>query len=87
MICHLPLRSVVDDPTPGAPKTLQPPTIKPYKTYSEAKLKEAISAVLERGVRLLDASREYKIPLTTLSRKIRSPQSRAAKPPDANEAT
>lgn len=48
------------------------PSFKNYKTYSEQNLKEAITAVLHNGMRLQEASNHYKIPLSTLSRKIRS---------------
>ena len=78
-------RLVVDDAISAAPKTF--PTFKQYKTYSEEKLKEAMTAVLERGVRLLDASRDYKIPLTTLTRKIRTSRPQTSKQPDASEDT
>lgn len=48
------------------------PSFKQYKTYSEDNLNEAITAVLHNGMRLQEASNQYKIPLSTLSRKIRS---------------
>lgn len=54
----------------GEPKQL--PSFKQYKTYSEDNLKEAIAAVLQNGMRLQEASKYYKIPTSTLSRKIRS---------------
>lgn len=52
------------------PKLL--PSFKHYKAYSERHLKEAITAVLKNEMRLQEASNHYKIPLSTLSRKIRS---------------
>ena len=43
-----------------------------YKQYTEGSLREAIDAVVEEGVRLVDASSMYGIPITTLGRRIRS---------------
>lgn len=43
-----------------------------YKNYTEEHLKEAIKAVMSRSMRTSEASVHYGIPLTTLTRKIRS---------------
>lgn len=48
------------------------PSFKHYKTYSEMNLKAAVNAVLHNGMRMHEASKYYKIPTSTLSRKIRS---------------
>ncbi len=48
------------------------PLFHSYKQYSESSLKEAISAVLENGMRATDAAGHFGIPLTTLMRKVRS---------------
>ena len=43
-----------------------------YKNYTEENLREAIKSVVNLGMRTVEASFHYGIPLTTLTRKIRS---------------
>jgi len=56
-----------------ATSTAAPTTVnfQSYKQYSEASLKQAISAVLDSGMRATDAATHFGIPLTTLTRKVR----------------
>lgn len=51
---------------------ISPPGMKQYKTYTEESLRQAITAVLYGTMKAADASHRYGIPLTTLTRKIRS---------------
>lgn len=69
------VRLVIEDPFDVLPTEVDSknvPSLKHYKTYSENNLKAAINAVLQNGMRMQEASKYYKIPMSTLSRKIRS---------------
>uniref|UniRef100_A0A0P5LCB0 Bric-a-brac-like protein n=1 Tax=Daphnia magna TaxID=35525 RepID=A0A0P5LCB0_9CRUS len=66
---------VIEDPFDVLPTEVDSknvPSLKHYKTYPENNLKAAINAVLQNGMRMQEASKHYKIPMSTLSRKIRS---------------